>query len=57
MARSVMEAEEVAAAVTGAVIDNVCNTIESIERDYEEGYDDDSVGLFLVTINYTNYGG
>ena len=57
LARTVLEAEDVAEAVYGAVIDNVCNVIESIDREYEEGYDDDSVGTFIVTINYINYKG
>ena len=57
IARSVNEAEEVAEAVMTAVIDNNCNVINSVSRDYEEGYDDDSVGTFLVTIDYTNFGG
>ena len=57
LARTVLEAEEVAEAVLTAVIDNVCNVIESIDREYEEGYDDDSVGTFIVTINYINFGG
>ena len=57
MARSVMEAEGVAEAVQTAVIDNVCNVIESIDREYDEGYDEDSVDTFIVTINYINFGG
>ena len=57
LARSVLEAEAVSEAVLAAATDNVCNVIESIDRDYEEGYDDDSVGTFIVTINYTNYKG
>ena len=56
IARSVLEAEDVAEAVYAAVIDNECNVIDTISREYEEGYDDDSVGTFIVTINYTNFG-
>ena len=57
LARSVVEAEAVAAVVLEKVVDNVCNTLDTIQRDYEEGYDDDSVGLFSVTINFTNFNG
>ena len=55
LARTVLEAENVSEAVLAAAVDNVCNVIESIDRDYEEGYDEDSVGTFIVTINYTNF--
>ena len=51
-ARSVMEAEALGAAVLTALKGDHCNYIETLERDYEEGYDDDSVGVFMVTINY-----
>lgn len=57
IARSVSEAEAVAAAVIDSVIDATCNVIQTVTRDYEEGHDEDSVGLFMVTINYTNIGG
>jgi len=57
IARSVQDAESLSEAVLAALVDNVCNVLESIDRDYEEGYDDDSVGLFSVTINYINYKG
>ena len=56
-ARSVVQAETLADAVITNVIDNTCNVIDSVNRDYEEGYDDDSVGLFSVPINYTNFNG
>jgi hypothetical protein len=53
IARSVVESEEVAAAVLGVLATDACSYIESVSREYEEGYDDDSVGLFIVSINYT----
>ena len=53
IARSVAGAETLAEAVLTELVKSSCNYIESISREYEEGYDDDSVGLFLVTINYT----
>lgn len=56
MARSVLEAEAVADAVLLVVADNDCNALDTVSREYEEGYDDDSVGLFTVTINYTSFG-
>ena len=56
MARSVTESESIAEAVITAVVDNSCVILDSISRSYEEGYDDDSVGLFMVTINLTIYG-
>ena len=33
-----------------------CIALDSMSREYEEGYDDDSVGLFTVTINFTSFG-
>lgn len=56
LGRSVADAEAVADAVLVAVIDNECNVIDTISRDYTEGYDEDSVGVFSVVINYTIYG-
>ena len=56
LARSVQEAEDIADAVLAELAKDCLNDLESITRDYEEGYDDDSVGVFIVTINYTkNY--
>lgn len=52
-ARSVMEAETVGAAVRDAILDNHCNYLNTIEREYEEAYDDDSVGVFMFIISYT----
>jgi hypothetical protein len=56
MARSVLEAEAVADAVLTVVSTEDCIALESMSREYEEGYDDDSVGLFTVTINFTSFG-
>lgn len=56
VARSVSESETIAANVVSTLVDS-CGRIESIDREYEEGYDDDSVGLFSVIINYTYYEG
>jgi len=55
--RSVEGAETVSDAVLDALNDSNCGFVESISREYEEGYDDDSVGLFTVSINYTHYSG
>ncbi len=52
-ARSVMEAEAVGAAVKAVVLDDHCNYLNTIEREYEEGYDDDAVGIFMFIISYT----
>ncbi len=57
MARSVAEAESVADAVLTVVGSDACNYLDSISRDYDEGYDGDSVGIFMVTINYTKQTG
>ena len=57
IARSVADAETLGAAAFGVLVDNECNVIDSVQREYEEGYDDDSVGLFIHTINLTQYGG
>ena len=57
MARSVVESEAIAASVKNAVTAGNCNFLTSIERDYEEGYDDDSVGVFSVTLNYSKQTG
>ena len=57
IARSVNEAEVVADAVLSVLTESACLNLESISREYEEGYDDDSVGLFTVTINFTLYSG
>ena len=56
MARSVTESETIADAVVTALSGTDCYVLDSISRDYEEGYDDESVGLFMVTINLTMYG-
>ena len=56
MARTVLEAEAVADAVLSVLSTEECIALESMSRHYEEGYDDDSVGLFTVTINFTTYG-
>ncbi len=56
LARSVQGAEDIAEAVLAEISENCINDLDSITRDYDEGYDDDSVGVFIVTINYTkNY--
>ncbi len=52
-ARSVIESEEVGEVVKGLVLESDCNYLNSIDREYDEGYDDDSVGVFMVVINYT----
>ena len=56
MARTVLEAEAVADAVLLVVAADTCNALDSVSREYEEGFDDDSVGLFTVTINFTSFG-
>ena len=56
LARTVLEAEAVADAVLSVLSTERCIALESMSREYEEGYDDDSVGLFTVTINFTTYG-
>lgn len=56
LARTVQGAEDIAEAVLAQVSEDCLNDLDSITRDYDEGYDDDSVGVFIVTINYTkNY--
>ncbi len=58
LARSVQEAEDIADAVLEVVFANCANYVESITREYDEAYDDDSVGVFIVNINYLkNYMG
>ena len=54
--RSVQGVEAVAEKVLETIIDDSCNVVDNVQREYLEGYDDDSVGMFFVTINYTNYG-
>lgn len=56
VARSVTESETIATAVL-ALLDGTCDVVDSVTREYEEGYDEDSVGVFSVIINFTNYGG
>jgi len=58
LARSVQEAEDIADKVLEVVLANCVNYVESITREYDEAYDDDSVGMFIVNINYLkNYMG
>jgi len=57
VARSVSQAETIAESVVTAIVSNCNSYIDNIDREYEEGYDDDSVGLFSVIINFTYYTG
>jgi len=57
IARSVSQSEEIAGDVITALTSACDVWIETIDREYEEGYDDDSVGLFSVIINFTYYKG
>lgn len=57
IARSVAEAEAVAEAVLTVLGSENCVALDSLSREYEEGYDEDSVGLFIVTIQLQLFSG
>lgn len=57
MDRTVAGAETLADAVLTVLNEVTCGMVDSIDREYEEGYDDDSVGMFTTTINFTLFSG